>query len=79
MRMSAQLEIVREVPPPPAAVSSWASRAVTAGYVRGFSWEGIWQDGAYTAYGFNYASEHDRQVFRLRLNIPQWTAGALFQ
>ena len=40
VRMSAQSEIVREVPPPPAAVSSWASRAVTAGYVRGFSREG---------------------------------------
>ena len=39
VRISAQLDIVREVPPPPAAVSSWASRAVTAGCVRGFSWE----------------------------------------
>ena len=61
-RMSAHLEIVREVPPPPAAVSSWASRAVTAGYVRGFSGEGIRQDGGCTAYGFNYAGEHDRQA-----------------
>ena len=62
VRMSAQLEIVREVPPPPAAVSSWASRAVTAGYVRGFSWEERLQDGRSTAYGFYYAGEHDKQA-----------------
>ena len=62
VRMSAQLEIVREVPPPPAAVSSWASRAVTAGYVRGLSWEERRQDGRNTAYGFNYAGEHNRQA-----------------
>ena len=33
MRISAQLEIVRDVPPPPAAVSSCFSRRVTAGCV----------------------------------------------
>ena len=33
VRMSAQSEIVSEVPPPPAAESSCFSRRVTAGYV----------------------------------------------
>lgn len=33
VRMSAQSEIVREVPPPPAALSSCFSRRVTAGCV----------------------------------------------
>lgn len=33
VRISAQSEIVREVPPPPAAVSSCFSRRVTAGWV----------------------------------------------
>lgn len=33
VRISAQSEIVIEVPPPPAAVSSCFSRRVTAGYV----------------------------------------------
>ena len=62
VRMSAQLEIVREVPPPPAAVSSWASRAVTAGYVRSFSWEERLQEGRNTAYSFNYAGKHGGQA-----------------
>ena len=33
VRMSAQSDIVSEVPPPPAAVSSCCSRRVTAGWV----------------------------------------------
>ena len=33
VRISAQSEIVSEVPPPPAAVSSCFSRRVTAGWV----------------------------------------------
>ena len=62
VRMSAQLLMVREVPPPPEEVSSWDSRAVTAGWVRDFSWD---RDGGAvvvgwgrTAYCFDYAGEH---------------------
>ena len=36
--------------------------SVTAGYVRGFSWEERLQDGRSTAYGFYYAGEHDKQA-----------------
>ena len=60
VRISAQSEIVSEVPPPPAAVSSCFSRRVTAGCVSlamlvSETGEG---EGGITACDFNYACEH---------------------
>ena len=45
VRISVQSEIVSEVPPPPAAVSSCFSRRVTAGYVSLAEIETGWRKG----------------------------------
>ncbi len=63
VRMSAQSEIVSEVPPPPAAVLSCFSRRVTAGCVSlamlvSETGEGGGGGGGITACDFNYACEH---------------------
>ena len=59
MRISAQSEIVSEVPPRPAAVSSCFSRRVTAGCVSLAEKKTGKRKGGITACDFDYAGEHD--------------------
>lgn len=59
VRISAQSEIVSEVPPPPAAVSSCLSRRVTAGWVSLAEEIVGWGKGGFTARDFDNACEHD--------------------
>lgn len=58
VRISAQSEIVSEVPPPPAAESSCFSRRVTAGWVSLAETDADLRKGVSTACDFNYACEH---------------------
>ena len=60
MRMSAQSDMVSDVPPPPLAVSSCCSRAETAGYVSlaGQLSRGHDVERGLTADGFDDTSEH---------------------
>lgn len=61
VRTSAQSEIVSEVPPPPAAVSSCFSRRVTAGCVSlAENVAGLGEGGKRrTTCDFDYACKHD--------------------
>ena len=72
VRISAQSEIVSEVPPPPAAVSSCFSRRVTAGYVSLAEKSSDCEKGGITADDFNYACEHDGQCAARIVKGRRW-------